>query len=124
MPVKDNNTPEDEGEWEFLGVGETVPNRRSVVSVSLNAKDFASVSTCARQHNMKTSEFLRWASLDKAKETNVSLTSIQGTFAVSYLGVMTLMSPTSGTSSGPKDLEEDETGNNRLVVSKVESWAI
>lgn len=125
MAEQELDRVENEEEWDLDtgGVGQPVLKRRSVVSVSLNRDDFMTISICAEQHNMKTSEFMRRASLQKANERNVSLSSIQGTFTVSFFGGMTNSALTSGT-AGSEDLKAEKTDHEYFVVEREQSWVI
>ncbi len=125
MAEQELDRVESEGEWDLDagGVGQPVRKRRSVVSVSLNREDFMTISACAEHRNMKTSEFMRRASLQKANETNLLVSSIQGTFTVSFLGGMTNSAFTSGT-SGSEDLKAEKTDNKYFVVEREQSWVM
>ena len=59
---------------------------RAVVSVSFNRADFERVADAAHRSDMKTSEFIRTASLDKASvATKVTLFGLVGTSQVGFI---------------------------------------
>ena len=113
-------------EWDLDGggVGRPIPNRRSVVSVSLSHADFVTIATTAEQHNMKISAFMRHASLQMADQSNVLISSIQGTFTVSFLGAMTNGAFTSGSGVGGSEvLKAEKSDRNLLSVETEQTWA-
>jgi len=63
---------ESESNWELdsAEVRPAVQNRRVVVSVAVTSTDFEQIASAARSAQMKTSEFMREAALDKAMETH------------------------------------------------------
>jgi hypothetical protein len=77
--------------WE--GTGETVrpspKSARAIVSVAFSREDFETIAEYARQHGMKTSEFIRRATLDKVtpKREEPVVFSVTGAVFTGYVSV-------------------------------------
>jgi hypothetical protein len=65
-----------------------VKSPRAVVSVAFSREDFESIAAHAREHGMKTSEFIRRAALNQlAPKQEEALVSVTGVVSTGYAAV-------------------------------------
>jgi hypothetical protein len=89
--------------WEETGetVGPSPKSARAIVSVAFSREDFETVAEYARQHGMKTSEFIRRAALDKTTPKRLDPLVVSVTGAV-YTGYVTASAPRAKTKVSTK----------------------
>ncbi len=75
MEKKPENDLENPESWDYdnLQTKEPVKSPRVVVSVAFPREDFITVSQCAERLGKKTSEFIREAALEKAKNRGLEI---------------------------------------------------
>jgi hypothetical protein len=73
--IRPNDELEREDQWDFdAAEARTGAKSRAVVSVAFSREDFERVSECAEARNMRTSEFIREAALEKATHSSSAST--------------------------------------------------
>jgi pectin methylesterase-like acyl-CoA thioesterase len=92
--------------WEGTGAATQVNLKpaRAVVSVAFSREDFETIVDYAKQHGMKTSEFIRRAALDKAmpKHREPLVISVTGGVYTEYVSVSAPRAKTEvSTTPGP-----------------------
>lgn len=101
MPGKADEL-ENESNWDFDSAErrEAIPNRRTVVSVAIPREEFGAISDAARQADMKVSEFIRVAAIEKARSEARWMVALSVTISMSDTAKLETMSFSGRTQMG------------------------
>jgi hypothetical protein len=101
--LQDPETWADDGE-----VRPPVKSPRAIVSVAFSREDFETVARYAREHGMKTSEFIRHAALDRAvpAQKQQVVVSVSGNVQTSHASI-----------AAPRPKVEVKTPRSSVVAS-------
>ena len=108
MADQENRLREDDDDWdrESTKLHQPRSNRTIVTSVRFKHQEFQEIVEAAENIDMRPSEYIRVASLDKARADEGFFIGLSGTSDVSFSGAMTSSYATFGASIRQLELQD------------------